>query len=68
VPRFVIYVATNTRQNIKQGIEGHPVSWYSEVFDLIFPNIDREKASKCQACEWKKTHDTPTEKEEEDKD
>lgn len=30
-------------QNIKAGIEGKPVSWYSDVFDLVFPNIDREK-------------------------
>ncbi len=40
-------------QNIKEGIEGHPASWYSEVFDLIFPNLDREKANKCIACEYK---------------
>lgn len=33
-------------QNIKEGIEGRPVSWYSEVFDLIFPDLDKEKANK----------------------
>ncbi|KAK4033308.1 Lon protease C-terminal proteolytic domain-containing protein [Parachaetomium inaequale] len=41
-------------QNIKEGIEGRPASWYSEVFDLIFPNLDREKANKCKICENKK--------------
>ncbi len=43
-------------QNIKDGIEGRPVSWYSEVFDLVFPDLDKEKANKCLICEWKKTH------------
>ena len=32
-------------QNIKEGIEGRPVSWYSEVFDLVFPNINKEQAN-----------------------
>ena len=32
-------------QNIKEGIEGHAVSWYSEVFDLVFPNLDAERAN-----------------------
>ncbi|KAK4238397.1 Lon protease C-terminal proteolytic domain-containing protein [Achaetomium macrosporum] len=41
-------------ENIKEGIEGRPASWYSEVFDLIFPNLDREKANKCKICENKK--------------
>ncbi|EEP77560.1 ATP-dependent protease La [Uncinocarpus reesii 1704] len=32
-------------QNIKEGIEGHAVSWYSEVFDLIFKGLDRTQAN-----------------------
>ncbi|KAL7915917.1 ATP-dependent protease La [Trichoderma velutinum] len=40
-------------QTIKEGIEGHAVNWYSEVFDLVFPEIDREKANTCKICEWK---------------
>ncbi|KAL7950125.1 ATP-dependent protease La [Trichoderma barbatum] len=40
-------------QTIKEGIEGHPVSWYSEVFNIVFPEIDREKANTCKICEWK---------------
>jgi Lon-like ATP-dependent protease len=32
-------------QNIKEGIEGHAVSWYSEVFDLVFPGVDKEAAN-----------------------
>ncbi|KAF3942186.1 hypothetical protein ABW19_dt0209119 [Dactylella cylindrospora] len=32
-------------ENIKEGIEGRPVSWYSEVFDIIFPDIDPERAN-----------------------
>lgn len=29
------------------------MAWYPEVFDLVFPNIDKEQANKCKICEWK---------------
>lgn len=32
-------------ENIKEGIEGHAASWYSDVFDLVFPNIDHDQAN-----------------------
>ncbi|KAI0430174.1 lon protease [Xylaria sp. FL1042] len=41
-------------ENIKEGIEGRPASWYKEIFELVFPNLDREKANTCRICEWKK--------------
>ena len=44
------------QQNIKQGIEGRPVTWYDEIFDLVFPNLDREAANKCRVCEWAQEH------------
>ncbi|RKF59704.1 Lon protease-like protein, mitochondrial [Erysiphe neolycopersici] len=31
--------------NIKEGIEGHPVRWYSDVFDLIFSDLDETRAN-----------------------
>ncbi|ESZ95484.1 ATP-dependent protease La [Sclerotinia borealis F-4128] len=31
--------------NIKNGIEGKPAKWYSDVFDLVFPNLDKEAAN-----------------------
>ena len=37
-------------QNIKEGIEGHPASWYSDVFSLVFESLDREGANQL----WKK--------------
>ncbi|KAF2836074.1 lon protease like, mitochondrial, partial [Patellaria atrata CBS 101060] len=37
-------------ENIKANIQGHPVSWYSEVFDLVFPSLDRDKVNGM----WKK--------------
>jgi len=43
-------------QHIKEGIEGRPVEWYSEVFDVVFPTMDKNKANTCVACEWKKAH------------
>lgn len=51
-------------QNIKDGIEGHPASWYKEIFELVFPNLDQEKAN---ACRIKKTSET-TSSSESDKD
>lgn len=27
------------------------------MFDIIFKDLDREEASKCKICEWKKQHD-----------
>ncbi|TGJ88288.1 hypothetical protein E0Z10_g410 [Xylaria hypoxylon] len=44
-------------ENIKDGLEGHPASWYKEIFELVFPNLDKEKANTCRICEWKKEHD-----------
>ncbi|KAI9658487.1 MAG: ATP-dependent Lon protease pim1 [Alyxoria varia] len=32
-------------ENIKEGIEGKPVNWYSEVFDTVFSSLDRDRAS-----------------------
>jgi hypothetical protein len=40
-------------QNIKEGLDGHAATWYSDIFKLVFPNIDRDKANTCKACEWK---------------
>ncbi len=49
-------VLTDGQQNIKEGIEGRPASWYSEIIDHVFPNLDREQARRCKICEWKKEH------------
>ncbi|KAI0396337.1 lon protease [Xylariaceae sp. FL0594] len=43
-------------ENIKEGIEGRPASWYKDIFPLVFPSLDREKANTCKICEWKKQH------------
>lgn len=37
-------------QNIKEGIEGRPAKWYSDVFDLVFPDLDQKYANNV----WKK--------------
>ncbi|PWY71607.1 ATP-dependent protease La [Aspergillus heteromorphus CBS 117.55] len=31
-------------ENIKDGIEGHAVSWYSQVFDILFADLDQAAA------------------------
>lgn len=54
-------------QTIKQGLEGHPVEWYSDVFDIVFPNLDRTKANECKICEWKKDNDKKSEREKAEK-
>jgi len=43
-------------ENIKEGIEGHPVEWYNEVFDLVFPDLDKQAANTCKICEWQDKH------------
>ncbi|KAI4204792.1 MAG: hypothetical protein LQ350_000858 [Teloschistes chrysophthalmus] len=50
--------------NIKENIEGHPVSWYQEVFDLVFPDLDRKAANNI----WKETLAEPTKKKRNSKD
>lgn len=30
-------------ENIKRGIDGHAVDWYSDVFDLVFPNLNAKE-------------------------
>ncbi|EOA83690.1 uncharacterized protein SETTUDRAFT_42546 [Exserohilum turcica Et28A] len=40
-------------ENIKEGIEGRPVSWYHEVFDIVFPDLDKEAANKMWEKELK---------------
>ncbi|CAI6090024.1 unnamed protein product [Clonostachys chloroleuca] len=42
-------------ENIKEGLEGHPVEWYNEVFELVFPDLDREAANTCKIIEDKKS-------------
>ncbi|KAI9732656.1 MAG: ATP-dependent Lon protease pim1 [Cirrosporium novae-zelandiae] len=32
-------------ENIKKGVEGHPVKWYSDVFDIVFKDIDKNEAN-----------------------
>ncbi|KAK4193950.1 mitochondrial Lon protease [Podospora australis] len=58
-------------ENIKEGIEGKPAGWYSEVFDILFPELDLEKANKCKICgnkEEKKKAKKEKEKDEEKSD
>jgi Lon-like ATP-dependent protease len=40
-------------QNIKEGIEGKPVGWYSDVFKIVFPDVDRDVANKMWEKELK---------------
>ncbi|KAM6521254.1 ATP-dependent Lon protease pim1 [Fusarium solani] len=55
-------------ENIKEGLQGHPVAWYPEVFNLVFPNLDREQANKCKIREWEEQQkkNNPESAEEED--
>ncbi|KAI5868624.1 ATP-dependent protease La [Durotheca rogersii] len=48
-------------ENIKEGLEGRPASWYGDIFELVFPNLDRQRANHCKICEWKKEHGTKAE-------
>ena len=32
-------------QNIKDGIDGRPVAWYQEVFDIAFSDLDHVRSN-----------------------
>lgn len=46
----VVRVLTGV-QNIKAGLDGHAASWYADVFDLVFPNVDPEQANALWAAQ-----------------
>ncbi|OQO05522.1 Lon protease mitochondrial [Cryoendolithus antarcticus] len=54
--KMIIFPRDNTSdwlelpENIKEGIDGKPVDWYKDVFDLVFPEIDAAEAN----TRWKK--------------
>ncbi|KAF2663741.1 ATP-dependent protease La [Microthyrium microscopicum] len=51
-------------ENIKEGMEGKPVEWYSDVFETVFPNIDHDAANSV----WKKKLSKPPKSERDDND
>ncbi|KAK4893192.1 ATP-dependent Lon protease pim1 [Elasticomyces elasticus] len=51
-------------ENIKEGLEGKPVDWYSDVFDLVFPDLDKQRANGL----WKKELAKPKKGEEDGQD
>jgi Lon-like ATP-dependent protease len=55
-------------QNIKEGITGHPVEWYSQVFGLIFPDLNKEAANKLWEKELKPKKGDKKRKEQKRKD
>jgi len=56
------------QQNIKEGIEGRPVAWYNEVFDLVFPGVDAKAANNMWKQQLKKDKKDKKDKEDKDKE
>ncbi|KAI4171070.1 MAG: hypothetical protein LQ343_004482 [Gyalolechia ehrenbergii] len=52
-------------ENIKEGIQGHAANWYSDVFDLVFPDLDREAANYVWKEQLKETTSAPKKSDEE---
>ncbi|KAF2152124.1 ATP-dependent protease La [Myriangium duriaei CBS 260.36] len=52
-------------QNIKEGIEGRPVAWYSEVFDIMFSGIEKTEGNNVWKQQLKKPPKEEREEEEE---
>ncbi|KIW16800.1 ATP-dependent protease La [Exophiala spinifera] len=44
-------------ENIKEGIEGHAVDWYSDVFDIVFPDAKTEVINNLWKDALKKSKD-----------
>jgi len=64
-------IEANILQNIKQGIEGHAMDWYSDVFELVFPNLNTKEINtmwKQQLKEDKKRSKKDKEKDEDSDD
>lgn len=55
-------------ENIKEGIEGHPVGWYSEVFDLLFTGLDKNAANHVWQKQLAKAPEDKSTKDHEDDD
>lgn len=58
-------------QNIKQGLEGHPVDWYSDVFEHVFGGLNTKEINsmwKQQLKEDKKRSRKEKEKDEDSDD
>ncbi|KAL9615629.1 MAG: hypothetical protein Q9204_008722 [Flavoplaca sp. TL-2023a] len=51
-------------ENIKEGIQGHAASWYSDIFDLVFPDLDHDLANTI----WKKQLREPKKRKEHEND
>ncbi|MCJ1225777.1 ATP-dependent Lon protease pim1 [Toensbergia leucococca] len=73
--KMIIFPADNMSDwlelpvNIKEGLEGHAASWYSDVFDLVFPNTSTEEANnvwKDQLAKGKAKTDKASEESEDD--
>ncbi|KAI1470829.1 ATP-dependent protease La [Daldinia caldariorum] len=64
--KMIIFPADNMSdwlelpENIKEGLEGRPASWYNEIFEVVFPNLDREQANRSKISESKE-HDAKSE-------
>lgn len=59
---------TFIKQNIKEGIEGKPVAWYNEVFNLVFPGVDAKAANSMWKQQLKKEKKDKKDKEDKDKE
>ncbi|KXT15055.1 hypothetical protein AC579_1491 [Pseudocercospora musae] len=53
-------------ENIKEGIEGKPVDWYSDVYDLVFADVDKTAANELWKKELAKPPKEDREKEDDD--
>ncbi|KAI9714630.1 MAG: ATP-dependent Lon protease pim1 [Candelaria pacifica] len=48
--KTIIFPVDNTSdwlelpENIKEGIEGHPANWYSDIYDIVFKDLDTQHA------------------------
>ncbi|KKY14448.1 putative atp-dependent protease la [Phaeomoniella chlamydospora] len=46
-------------ENIREGIEGHAVDWYGNVFDIVFPDVEQSQANSA----WKEKLEAPPKEE-----
>ncbi|KIV84306.1 ATP-dependent protease La [Exophiala sideris] len=54
--------------NIKEGIEGHAVDWYSDVSDIVFPDVDAQEVNSLWKDALKKPKKSEKDRDEDDEE
>lgn len=55
-------------QNIKDGLDGRPARWYQDVYELVFNDLDKDRAAKLWGEQLKEEEGKRKKRDDEDDD